>query len=137
MNRRNLLILSATTVGAAALAGTMTVIDDPYAYLPSLLREYIGEYTMDEEEERQFIQAFSDYYGLDKVVGFVGLHRIREGTSLGTPYTHSKVDLYERRLVSDFFTSTDFYQKYQTERVPHVSFVGFKQPCRNPFARRA
>lgn len=136
MNRRNFLILSATAVSAAAVGGTVAVLDNPHSYIPALLREYIGDYTMDEEDERQFVDAFEEYYGTEKVLGFVGLHRIRDATSLGTDYTDSKVDLYERRLVSDFMTSTDFFRKYQQEPVPHVSFTGFKLPCSNPFARR-
>lgn len=137
MNRRNFLILSATTVSAAAVGGGLSLMDDPYSYIPSLLHQYVGDYTMDEEQERQFIDAFSEHYGLDKVIGFVSLHRIRDASSLGTDYTNTKVDLYERRLVSDFMTSTDFFRKYQEERVPHVSFTGFKLPCSNPFSQRA
>lgn len=137
MNRRNFLILSATTVSAAAIGGSLSIMDDPYSYIPSLLRQYVGDYTMDAEQEQQFVDAFSEHYGVDKVIGFVSLHRIRDASSLGTEYTNTKVDLYERRLVSDFITSTDFFRKYQEGGVPHVSFTGFKLPCSNPFARRA
>lgn len=136
MNRRHFLILSATTVSAAAVAGSLRVLDDPYAYIGALLREFVGDFTMDAQQERQFVEAFSDHYGNDKVMGFVGLHRIRRSTSLGTAYTHTKVDLYERRLISDFMTSTDFFRQYQAGAAPHVSFTGFKQPCSNPFARQ-
>lgn len=136
MNRRNFLMLSATTVSAAAVGGTLTVLDEPYEYIGTLLREFVGDFTMDAVQQRQFVDAFSDHYGNQKVMAFVGLHRIRRSTSLGTVYTHTKIDLYERRLISDFMTSTDFFRKYQEGDVPHVSFTGFKLPCSNPFARQ-
>ncbi|WP_150303371.1 type 1 periplasmic-binding domain-containing protein [Pseudomonas saliphila] len=136
MNRRNFLILSATAVSAAAIGGTVTVLDDPYAYIDSLLHEYVGEFTMDDAEERQFVDAFSGHYGSEKVLGFVALHRLRRATPLSTDYTDAKVELYKRRLVSDFMTSTDFFRQYQQGKVPHVYFTGFKVPCSNPFAQR-
>lgn len=136
MKRRNFLILSATTVSAAAVGGTLSVLDDPYEYIGALLREFVGDFTMDAEQQRQFVEAFSNHYGNDKVMVFVGLHRIRRSTSLGTAYTHTKMDLYERRLISDFMTSTDFFGQYQEGATPHVNFTGFKQPCSNPFARQ-
>ena len=138
MNRRNFLILSATTVSAAAVGGTVAVLDDPYAYIHRLLHGYFGEFSMDEEQARRFVDAFSEHYGTDKVLGFVSLHRLRKATPLSTEYTDAKVDLYERRLVADFMTSTDFFRQYQQGiRVPKVSFTGFKLPCSNPFAQRA
>ena len=136
MNRRTFLILSGTTLGAAAVGGSMAIFEHPHNYIPALLQEYLGKFTMDKADERQFVDAFREFYGNDKIMGFVGLHRIREATSLGTSYTHSRVELFQRRLVSDFITSTDFFQKYQLEAVPHVTFRGFKLPCSNPFARR-
>lgn len=138
MNRRTFLILSGTTLGAvtAAMGGSIAMFQYPHTYIPALLQEYLGKFTMDVEDERQFVDAFSEFYGNDKIIGFVGLHRIREATSLGTPYTHSRVELFQRRLISDFITSTDFFQRYQLETVPHVTFRGFKLPCSNPFARR-
>ncbi len=137
MNRRSFLILSATTLSAAAIGGSLAIMDDPYTYIPHLLRQYVGEYTMDPEQEREFVDAFSEYYGAEKVIGFVTLHHVRSESALGTDYTDAKVDLYERRLVSDFMTSTDFFRRYQEQGVPHVSFTGFKLPCSNPFAQRA
>lgn len=119
MNRRNFLILSATTVSAAAIGGTLTVLDDPYAYIDSLLHEYVGEFTMDDAEERQFVEAFSEHYGNEKVLGFVALHRLHKATPLSTDYTDAKVELYKRRLVSDFMTSTDFFRQYQQGRLLH------------------
>ncbi|MEH6386670.1 hypothetical protein [Pseudomonas profundi] len=136
MNRRNFLILSAATASAAAIGGTVAVLDDPYAYIHMLLRGYVGEFTMDEEQARQFVDAFSEHYGTEKVLGFVALHRLRKATPLSTEYTDAKVNLYERRLVSDFMTSTDFFRQYQQGGVPTVSFTGFKLPCSNPFAQR-
>lgn len=136
MNRRNFLILSATAVSATAVGGMLVVFDNPHSYIPELLHRYIGEYRMDEEDERQFVDAFEDFYGSEKILGFVSLHHLREATSLGTDYTDERLDLYERRLVGDFMTSTDFFHKYQQQPVPHVSYTGFKRPCGNPFARR-
>lgn len=136
MNRRNFLILSATTVSAAAIGGTVVLLDDPYAYIHGLLNEYVGDFTMDEEQERQFVDAFIEHYGNDKVIGFVALHRLHKVTPLSTDYTNAKINLYQRRLVTDFMTSTDFFHQYQQGKPPHVNFTGFKLPCSNPFYQR-
>ena len=140
MNRRNFLILSATTLSAASVAaagGTLLFEDDQHDYLTELLHLHVGEFVMDSEHQHRFLEAFSDYYGPEKVLAFVGLHRIRAASHLSTDYTNAKVDLYVRRLVSDFMTSTDFFRNYQTNPVPTVNFTGFKLPCSNPFAQRA
>ena len=137
MNRRHFLFLSATAVSAAAIAGTVAVLDDPHPYLHTLLQRFVGDFEMDEAQERLFMDAFSEHYGYEKVLGFVALHEIRESTGLATDYTNAKLDLYERRLVGDFMTSTDFFRQYQQGvSVPKVTFTGFKVPCSNPFAQR-
>lgn len=137
MNRRRFLALSGAAIGAAAIGGTTAVFNNPYQYIPALLHEYIGRYTMDADEEKRFVDAFGEHYGLDTMLGFVGLHNLRRHTSMGTAYTHFITDLYERRLVADFLTSTDFLRNYEKHSVPDVKFIGFKMTCANPFARSA
>ena len=137
MHRRHFLALTGAAAGTAAVGGAIAVFDNPYDYIPALLHEYIGEYTMAAEEERRFIDAFGDHYGLHALIGFVGLHNLRRHTAMGTQYTHYIRNLYERRLVGDFMSSTDFMQKSRIQKVPDVKFIGFNLPCSNPFARFA
>lgn len=133
MNRRTFLALSAAGVSVAALGSAAVVFEDSHSFIPALLREYIGDYQMDEEQERAFVEAFSEDYGAEKLIAVIGLYRIRSGTGLGTGYTNGKVDEFERKLVTDFLVTTDYLRK-QNEPDAQVTFVGFRMPCTNPYA---
>ena len=133
MNRRNFLALSVATVSVAALGSAAVVFEDSHSFIPALLHEYIGDYQMDEEQERAFIDAFAEDYGAEKLIAVIGLYRIRSGTGLGTGYTNGKVDEVERKLVTDFLVTTDYLQK-KNEPGASVNFVGFRIPCNNPYA---
>ncbi|WP_150303493.1 hypothetical protein [Pseudomonas saliphila] len=134
MNRRKFLALSAATVSVAALGSAAIVFEDSHSFIPALLHEYIGDYQMDEEQENNFVDAFAEHYGADKLMAVIGLYRIRSGTGLGTRYTNAKVDEFERKLVTDFLVTTDYLAK-QDQPNPRVNFIGFKIACNNPFAQ--
>lgn len=133
MNRRKFLVLSAATVSVAALGSAAIVFEDSHSFIPALLHEYIGDYQMTEEQEKNFVDAFADEYGEEKLAAVIGLYRIRSGTGLGTGYTNAKVDEFERKLVTDFLVTTDYLKK-QGEANPQVNFIGFRIPCNNPYA---
>ncbi|MEH6386535.1 MULTISPECIES: hypothetical protein [Pseudomonas] len=133
MNRRKFLALSAATVSVAALGSAAIVFEDSHSFIPALLHEYIGDYQMTEEQENNFVDAFAEEYGEEKLAAVIGLYRIRSGTGLGTGYTNAKVDEFERKLVTDFLVTTDYLKK-QGEPNAQVNFIGFRIPCNNPYA---
>lgn len=134
MHRRTFLALSAATLGVAALGSAAFVFEDSHAFIPALLHEYIGDYQMDEKQEKSFVDAFAEHYGAEKLIAVIGLYRIRSGTGLGTGRTNAKVDEFERKLVTDFLVTTDYLKK-QGEPNPEVNFIGFKVACNNPYAQ--
>lgn len=134
MNRRTLLIYSAATASLAAVGTTALVYEDRHTFIPALLHALIGNFRMDPQQQRQFVEAVTERYGIRKFTALIGLYKIRSDTGLGTAYTNAKVDKFERMLLTDFMTSTDYLGK-QHEENPNVSFIGYRLPCRNPFAQ--
>lgn len=134
MNRRKFLALSAATVSVAALGSAAIIFEDSHAFIPALLHEYVGNYQMDEEQEKKFVDGFAEQYGAEKLAAVIGLYRIRSATGLGVRYTNAKVDEFERRLVTDFLVTTDYLAK-QDQPNPRVNFIGFKIACNNPYAQ--
>ena len=137
MNRRQFLGFTAATAGVITLAAAGSaamIFEDSYTYIPALLRELIGDYSMAAEQEQAFIDALARDYGEQKLMAVIGLHRIRNTTGLGIAYTNDKLDQFERRLVTDFLISTDYLRQPKTAR-PQLSFIGYRIPCNNPFAR--
>lgn len=134
MNRRTLLLYSAATLSLAALGTTALVHEQRDSFIPALLHALIGDFRMDRHDQRQFVEALVQHYGPRKFTALLGLYRIRAATGLGTAYSNAKLDRFERMLVTDFITSTDYLDK-RHEQNPKVSFSGYRLPCRNPFAR--
>lgn len=133
MKRRTLLIHSATTLGLAAAGSVAFVYEDSYTFIPGLLQRLVGDFHMARQHEQQFVEALARHYGARKLAALIGLYKIRSATGLGTTYTNAKLDRFERMLVTDFLTATDYLGK-QHEPNPKVSFIGYRLPCRNPFA---
>ncbi|HDZ56704.1 MAG TPA: hypothetical protein ENI17_08310 [Pseudomonas xinjiangensis] len=133
MNRRKFLACSAATLGVAALGTTAMVFEDSSSFIPGLLHKLVGEFSMDEAQQKRFVDSIENRYGSEKLAALIGLYRIRSGTGLGVSYTNSKVDRFERMLLTDFMVSTDYLKK-QHEKNPRVNFLGHF-PCNNPYAR--
>ncbi len=134
MNRRTFLAGTAATISLAALGSAAIVFEDSYSFIPDMLHTLVGDYRMDAAQEEQFIADLAETYGAEKLTAFAGLYRLRAGTGLGTEYTDEKVDDYERRILTDFLTSTDYLSK-QDQAVPEISYRGLRQPCSNPYAK--
>lgn len=139
MNRRQFLTFSAATAGVVVigtLSGAAVVFEDSYTYIPALIREFIGDYRMDARQQQAFIDAFAQDYGEQKLVAVIGLHRIRAGTGLGVAYTNHRLEQFERQLLAAFLVSSD-YLRQSEQTNPQLSFIGYKLPCSNPYARFA
>ena len=134
MKRRTLLIASAATLGVAAVGSAAWANEDSHVFIPQLLHELVGEFRMDAEDQRRFIEAMTEHYGAAKLKALMALYKIRSETGLGSAYTNLRVDQFERRLITDFLVSTDYLRQPQADN-PKVSFVGYRLPCSNPYAR--
>lgn len=134
MKRRTLLIGSATALGLAAVGSAALLHDDRYSFVAGLLRQFIGDFRMAPQHERQFVDALVERYGAQKFAALIGLYRLRSASGLGTAHSDARLDRFERMLVADFMTATDYFGK-RHEANPRVAFVGYRLPCRNPFAR--
>ncbi len=131
MKRRTLLIASAATLGVAAVGSAAWAYEDSHVFVPQLLQQLVGDFRMDAEDQRKFVDAMTEHYGSRKLKALMALYKIR---ALGSDYTNPKVDQFERRLVTDFMVSTDYLRQRQAEN-PKVSFLGYRLPCSNPYAR--
>ncbi|ANF26643.1 hypothetical protein [Stutzerimonas stutzeri] len=134
MKRRTLLISSAATLGLVAIGSGTWVYEDRQVFIPQLLQRLVGNFQMDPDDQRKFVDAMADHYGSEKLIALMGLYKIRQETGVGTAYTDLRVDNFERRLLTDFMVSTDFLRQ-QNKTNPKVSFLGYRLPCSNPYAR--
>lgn len=134
MKRRTLLIASAATLSVAAVGSAAWAYEDSHVFVPQLLQQLVGDFRMDAEDQRKFVDAMTEHYGARKLKALMALYKIRAQTGLGSDYTNPKVDQFERRLVTDFMVSTDYLRQRQAEN-PKVSFLGYRLPCSNPYAR--
>lgn len=134
MKRRTLLISSAASLGLVAVGAGAWVYEDRQVFIPHLLQRLVGNFQMDDEDQRKFVDAMAGHYGSEKLTALMGLYKIRQQTGVGTPYTDLRVDNFERRLLTDFMVSTDFLRQ-QNKPNPKVSFIGYRLPCSNPYAR--
>lgn len=134
MKRRTLLLSSAATLGLAAVASASWVYEDRQVFIPELLHRLVGDFEMAGADQRKFVDALAGHYGSEKLTALMGLYKIRQQTGVGSAYTDVKVDSFERRLLTDFMVSTDYLRR-QHEPRPKVSFVGYRLPCSNPYAR--
>lgn len=133
MKRRTFMIASTAALGLVAVGAGAWVYEDRQVFIPQLLQQLVGDFRMDAEDERRFIDALAGHYGEEKLMALMGLYKIRQQTGVGTPYTDPRVDKFERRLLTDFMVSTD-YLRHQ-EANPKVTFLGYRLPCSNPYAR--
>lgn len=134
MNRRQFLAFSAAGLGVAALGSAALVYEDREDFVIRLVRQYIGDFQMDPEQQQRFVSDVTARYGDVSTAALIGFHRIRDYTGLGIGYTDQRVDWFERRVVSEFITSTDYLRK-QNEANPTVSYFGVDTPCINPYAQ--
>lgn len=134
MKRRTLLISSAATLGLVAVGSAAWVYEDRQVFIPHLLHRLVGDFEMSADDQRKFVDAMHEHYGQKKLMALMGLYRIRQDTGVGTDYTNPKVDEFERRLLTDFMMSTDFLRQ-QPQAKAKVSFIGYRLPCSNPYAR--
>lgn len=134
MKRRTLLISSVATLGLVAVGAGAWVYEDSQVFIPHLLQRLVGNFEMEPEDQRNFVDAMAEHYGSEKLTALMGLYKIRQETGVGTPYTDLRVDNFERRLLTDFMVSTDFLRQ-QNKLNPKVSFIGYRLPCSNPYAR--
>lgn len=134
MKRRTLLLSSAATLGLVAVGSAAWVYEDRQVFIPALLRQMVGDFQMTDDDQRKFVDALAGHYGSEKLLALMGLYKIRQQTGVGSAYTDLRVDNFERRLLTDFMVSTDYLRR-QHETNPTVSFLGYRLPCSNPYAR--
>ena len=134
MKRRTLLISSAATLGLVAVGSGAWVYEDRQVFIPQLLHRLVGDFQMAAEDERKFVDALAGHYGSEKLTALMGLYKIRQDTGVGSAYTDLRVDNFERRLLTDFMVSTDYLRR-QHEANPVVTFLGYRLPCSNPYAK--
>lgn len=133
MKRRTLLIASAATLGVAAVGSAVWVYEDKYVFVPQLLQRLVGDFRMNAQDQHKFVDALAEHYG-NKLDALMALYKIRSETGLGSAYTNQRVDQFERRLLTDFMVSTDYLRQQPSDN-PKVSFLGYRLPCSNPYAR--
>ncbi len=133
MKRRTFVLASTAALGLVALGAGAWVYEDRQVFIPELLKKMVGNFRMDAEDERKFVDALAAQYGEEKLVALMGLYKVRQQTGVGTPYTDPRVDKFERGLLTDFMVSTDFLRHQEAN--PKVSFLGYRLPCSNPYAR--
>ncbi|SDR84941.1 Tat (twin-arginine translocation) pathway signal sequence [Halopseudomonas xinjiangensis] len=134
MNRRQFLALSAAGVTVAALGSAALVYEDKDDFVMRLVREYVGDFRMEPEQQRRFVDDVTARYGDLNSAALIGFYRIRDYTGAGIEYTDQRVDWFERRIVTEFITSTDYVRK-QAEANPALTYFGIDTPCTNPYAR--
>lgn len=134
MKRRTLLLSSAATLGLVAVGSAAWVYEDRQVFIPELLHQMVGDFQMTDDDQRKFVDALAGHYGSEKLLALMGLYKIRQQTGVGSAYTDLRVDNFERRLLTDFMVSTDYLRR-QHETNPTVSFLGYRLPCSNPYAR--
>lgn len=134
MKRRTLLIGTSAALGLAAAGSAALIHNDRYSFVAGLLRRFVGDFRMEAQHERQFADAVAQRYGAQKFAALIGLYELRSASGLGSAYTDAKLDRFERMLVADFMTATDYFGK-RHQANPQVAFIGYRLPCRNPFAR--
>lgn len=134
MKRRTLLLSSAATLGLAAVGSAAWVYEDRQVFISELLHQLVGGFQMTAADQRKFVDAMAGHYGSKKLTALMGLYKIRQQTGVGSAYTNLKVDSFERRLLTDFLVSTDFLRQ-QDQSNPNVSFLGYRLPCSNPYAK--
>ncbi|WP_213909743.1 hypothetical protein [Stutzerimonas nitrititolerans] len=134
MKRRTLLIASAATLGAAAVGSAAWAYEDSHVFVPQLLQQLVGGFRMEAEDQRKFVDAMTEHYGTHKLKALMALYKIRSQTGMGSDYTNARVDQFERRLLTDFMVSTDYLRQPRADN-PKVSFIGYRLPCSNPYAR--
>lgn len=134
MNRRQFLVFSAAGLSVAALGSAALVYEDSEDFVIGLVRQYVGDFQMEPEEQQRFVEDVTARYGDISTAALIGFHRIRDHTGLGIDYTDQRVDWFERRVVTEFITSTDYLQK-QDEANPKLTYMGIDIPCTNPYAQ--
>lgn len=134
MNRRQFLALSAAGVTVAALGSAAFFHEDENQFVMGLIRQYIGDFRMEREQKKRFVEDVTARYGDLKTAMLIGLHNVRDHTGAGIDYTDERVDWFERRVISEFITSTDYVRK-QGEANPQLTYFGIHTPCTNPYAR--
>lgn len=133
MKRRTLLIASAATLGVAAVGSAAWVYEDKYVFVPQLLQRLVGDFRMDAENQHKFVDALAAHHG-NKLSALMALYKIRSESGLGSAYTNLRLDQFERRVLTDFMVSTDYLRQPRADN-PKVSFIGYRLPCSNPYAR--
>jgi hypothetical protein len=140
LSRRTLLLASAG-VGVLALAGWRGgAAMDGNALVRLVLKRHLGPFTMSEEELDRFVTAFAEKYDwllpgqklrVASNLSFdVGLHAAFR--SVLPAEDEGEFDRFERRLLAEFHTLTDFPWRDEVEAP--VRFVG-GGACLNPFAK--
>lgn len=135
MDRRKFLGYTSAMFGLVALGVSIYLYEDSHSFVSHVLRELIGDFTMEPQQERRFVNAFAESFGPEKLAAMIGLYRIQSDAGLGMAFTRSRIDHFERALVTEFLTTTDYLRK-RHELKPSVIYLGHKL-CSNPFARFA
>lgn len=133
MKRRHFIVGTLALGGLAALGGAAYAYRSPDDFIPGVLHALVGDYEMDPEQERRFVESFIEAYGETKLIALTGLYRLRAASGLGTAFVDQEIERFERQLVTDFMTTTD-YLRQPREGNPPVIYLG-RFPCRNPYAR--
>ena len=139
MSRRALIggtiaVLGAAGTGVAAVAG----VDDA-ALIRATLHRLIGAFDISDGDMASFVRDFS---AQDWNLGRWKPYLLRAGALTGMtpalvePVMHDDVERFERKLLTAFMMSTDYFQAGHRPEDP-LRYCGLAEGCVSPFAEFA
>jgi hypothetical protein len=140
---RRRLVFGAFATAAGALAGAhhWRRLRRPSAHdIAALIQDRLGHLELDPEGVDRFAHDYAERYGAlsmsvhhrDTLGGLLRLDPVRH---LLPSHRHQAVVHFERRMVSYYLRSTDYFRQGRSGPVRYVAFVDpYAGACANPFA---
>lgn len=102
-------------------------------FLLGRLHKLMGDFEISENDFKQFNDHFKSFISVSRYERYhtmVMLEKLTLHGSVDPLKIEQRIDKWDRRLVTQFITSTDYIEKQGNQ----VSYIGANLPCRNPFA---
>lgn len=137
-SRRKFMKLTLGIIGLGGLAHYGFTTFNFENFIRSTLTRLLGDYNIAETQMRRFCHDFVNSYGDKKLNTIIFrthisfLETIAE--RLFRVQAHWAVDMFERKLVTEFILSTN-YLTVDNPATDLIDYHGMNIPCNNPFAQ--
>ncbi|MDO6618786.1 twin-arginine translocation signal domain-containing protein [Pseudomonadota bacterium] len=133
LSRRSFLKVAAVGagLGGAVFYGVHTL--NTQNFIVSSLDRLLGKLNISDEDLQLFCDHFTAEYGEMKLRAII----ILDQSSMFDLVVKKRaiwIDKYERKLVTDFMMSTNYFQ-VSNPATEALQYYGANRPCYNPFAR--